>query len=306
ATGRSSPAAGREIVLLGNPHSRETSARFGDVQRALEERGVRIAECHIAEGKALNKIARRGVKNGAPYIAIAGGDGSMTRAVEELAHSETALGVIPMGTGNSFAQSLGIAKEIDTIADTIAFGDVRAVDVGTVNGLHFANFATIGLSSVIAGTTPNFLKRIFGTAAYVLSGVVPALRSRAFQLELELDDDEKAFKGAVHQAIVASGRYFGDKPLLPKASVLSGRLAVFTTTSDGVPGIAHDFIAIALGKESSIPQAHWWTPKRVCVRAKPKQLVAIDGEVLCKTPADFRIDRGALRVLVPTGFDGYP
>ena len=246
---------------------------------------------------------RKIVKDEPDFVAVAGGDGSMTRAAAELAHRRTTLGVLPLGTGNSFAHSLGI-DDLESAVRTLASGEVRKVDLGVVNGRYFANFSTIGLTSDIAASTPDLLKRIAGVGAYVLAGIIPALRNHRFAVKIR--GNGVRFKGDVHQVIVASGRHFGETPILPSASVLSGQLAVYTATEDGVPGVAKEFLAVARGKQTELEDAHWWTTTRVNVKADPPQLIAIDGKPIEETPARFRIAPRALRVLVPRGFDGFP
>jgi diacylglycerol kinase (ATP) len=294
----------KEIILIANFGSRATERQLGGVQAALIDAGVRITASHaVARGRELTKRLRAIVKQEPPIIAVAGGDGSMTRAAAELVHRRSVLAVLPLGTGNSFARSLGI-PDVQTAVSTIATGKCCKIDVGIVNGRCFANFATIGLTSEIAAHTPDVLKRIAGVGAYVLAGLVPALRDHRFHVKIK--GKNVRFQGDVHQVIVASGRYFGETPLLPTASVTSGNLAVFTTTADGVPGIAKEFLAVARGRQTELEQAHWWTTSHVKITSPERQLVAIDGKPIDETPARFKIDRKALRVLVPLEFDGLP
>ena len=274
------------------------------MQRALLAAGLRINACHaVGRGRELTQRLRKIVKDEPRIVVVAGGDGSMTRAVAELAHSKIALGVMPLGTGNSFAHSIGIS-DLESAVATIASGECRKVDLGIVNGRHFANFATVGLTSEIAASTPDVLKRMAGVGAYVLAGIIPALRKTRFTVRIR--GSGVRFKGDVYHVIVASGRHFGETPILPSASVLSGKLAVFTTTANGVPGLAKELVAVARGRQTELEEAHWWTTTRIKIKSSPKQLIAIDGKPVDQTPARFRIDPRALRVLVPRGFDGLP
>jgi len=274
------------------------------VQAALLDAGVRIAASYaVGRGRELTRRLRAIMKDEPPIVAVAGGDGSMTRAAAVLAHRRSVLAVLPLGTGNSFARSLGITDVRSAVA-TLATGRCCKIDLGLVNGRHFANFATVGLSSEIAAHTPDALKRIAGVGAYVLSGIVPALREHRFRVKIK--GKGVRFEGDVHHVIVASGRYFGETPILPTASVTSGKLAVYTTTANGVPGIAKEFFAIARGRQTELEQANWWTTTRVTVKTSERQLVAIDGKPVDETPARFEIDPQALRVLVPVQFDGLP
>jgi YegS/Rv2252/BmrU family lipid kinase len=175
----------------------------------------------------LCRAVRRAIRAGHRLIVVAGGDGTMTSAVAQLAKSKAVLGVLPLGTGNSFALSLGI-PDVETAVEAIAGGREASVDLGCVNGTYFANFATIGLSSAIAAATPNRLKKILGPLAYVLAGIVPGLRSRPFRCRVGNGKQQLEFR--TYQVIVANGRFFGHTPLTPDASLVSRHLTFFSTS----------------------------------------------------------------------------
>src|ERR1700735_4083115 len=148
-----------KAVLIGNSEARQTTDAFAKARAMLSERGIELASTHlVADHRDLRRRVRRALKKGARLVIVGGGDGTMTAAAGELAKSRAVLGVLPLGTGNSFALSLGIT-DLDVAVEAIVAGRVVAVDLGNVNGTYFANFATIGLSSTIAGATPNRLKK---------------------------------------------------------------------------------------------------------------------------------------------------
>ena len=271
----------------------------------LVEAGVEIIESHLAKDpRELTKRLRKLVKHGTSCIAVAGGDGTMTIAAAELAHEKTTLGVLPTGTGNSFARGLGIAN-LETAVQTIAHGQMRKIDLGIVNGSHFANFATLGLVSEIAVATPKALKAVSGIAAYTIAGIVTGLRSRPFRVKIH--GSGISFDAKVHQVVVVAGRCFGTQPVIPEASLTSGKLVVFTTTASSPAGIAKDFLAIAMGTESKLDDAHWWMTKHVRITTQTRQRLAIDGEEIEKTRVTrCKIDARALRVFVPSDFHEAP
>jgi len=147
-------------VLIANSGARLTAETFAKARSELIERGVHLTMTHVVDNpRELCRCVRRSIENGSELIIVAGGDGTMTAAVGQLAKTKAVLGVLPLGTGNSFALSLGIT-ELSVAIEAIVAGRVAAVDLGRVNGTYFANFATIGLSSTIARATPNRLKKI--------------------------------------------------------------------------------------------------------------------------------------------------
>jgi YegS/Rv2252/BmrU family lipid kinase len=263
----------------------------------LVERGVRLTMTHVVDNhKDLCRYVRRAVKSGAPLVIVAGGDGTMTAAAGQLAKSKSVLGVLPLGTGNSFALSLGIT-DLETAIGAIVAGREVTVDLGNVNGTYFANFATIGLSSTIARATPNGLKKIVGAAAYVLAGLLPALRSRPFRCKVRTGKQKLAFQ--TYQVIVANGRYFGHTPLTPDASLNSGRLTFYSTTDATIVDAANTYASLLLDRQALLANAHVFDATELRVRTHPAQAIAIDGEQCGKTPATFKVVPGALRVMVP-------
>src|SRR5580692_9119189 len=102
-------AAERRAVMVANLRSRQTEELFSKARRLLTERGITIVESHpVHNGVLLRQRVRQAVRSGTELILVGGGDGSMTSVVGDLAHKRSVLGVLPFGTGNSFALSLGI------------------------------------------------------------------------------------------------------------------------------------------------------------------------------------------------------
>lgn len=282
--------------------------RSGGAHKALRSLPQRLAAhgidvaaiVTVEDSTTLFKRVRKLVQRGAAAILVGGGDGSMAEAAGALADRETILGVLPLGTGNSFAQTLGIGTALDRAIEIIAGGRIAAVDLGIVNGRYFANFATIGLSAEIAAKTPHALKGIIGSAAYAVGGIVPFVRARPFRARIRWPQGE--FDLRTYQMVIASGRLFGTAPVLPDASITDGKLAFFT--SDGLShfDLARMYVAFGLGLQTRLPDAVTLTAGELCIKTKGKQPINIDGNPAGTTPARFAVARAALRVFVPASF----
>ena len=284
-------------VLVANRGARQTADEFARAREMLESRGVRLSMTHVVDTHTdLCRFVHRAVKDRVPLIIVAGGDGTMTSAAGQLAKSASVMGVLPLGTGNSFALSLGI-RTLEDAVDAIATGRIAAVDLGNVNGTYFANFATIGLSSTIARATPNRLKKVVGAAAYVLAGLIPALKSRPFRCKVRVGNQKLAFQ--TYQVIVANGRYFGHTPLTAGASLTSGHLTFYSTSDATIVDAAKTYTSLLMDRQNLLPNAHIIETKALTVRARPRQAIAIDGERCGNTPATFTVVPNALRVMVP-------
>ncbi|HTJ26387.1 MAG TPA: YegS/Rv2252/BmrU family lipid kinase [Candidatus Limnocylindria bacterium] len=282
-----------------NRRSRRTDAELDRVHEALAAHGLRVAEFHAgADEAACRRAIKRAVKDGAPEIVVGGGDGTMTHAVGLLAHRKCVLGVLPLGTGNSFAQTLGLpGNDVDAAVATIARGHVAQVDLGIVNGTYFANFATIGFSSRIAAATPRPLKSVLGSLAYALAGLPMLLRARAFDATIRWPGGRLALH--TQDIIVANGRYFGATALSAHATIADDRLTLFTTADASRLGTVRTYLALGRGTQTHLRDAHLVRARRFTIRTRKRQPISIDGSLLEKTPARFALAPGALRVFVP-------
>jgi YegS/Rv2252/BmrU family lipid kinase len=260
---------------------------------------VNVAAFHVAEDHdELASRVRSAGKHGAPVVIAGGGDGTMAYAVDALAYRKTALGVLPLGTGNSFAQSLGLdPHDLDAAVAVIARGHTAKIDLGRVHGRYFANFATIGISSEIAGATPAPVKRWSGTLAYAAAAIRPLLTHRAFRARIGWKRGRLDLR--TQDIIVANGRFFGTTPLTPDASLVNGRLALFTNEGRSGLDAMRTYLALGMRAQAGLPHAHTITAKSFTIETSGKQSISLDGSVVGKTPARFRVAREALRVFVP-------
>jgi len=289
------------ITVIVNARARQSEREVRRLPQLFAAHSLSIEGPLIAkDGRELRRLVKRAVKRGAEAIAIGGGDGSMTLGVRALARRNVVLGVLPLGTGNSFAQTLGLQGDLEQAVDVIAHGRVERVDLGVVNRTYFANFATIGFAADVAAAAPGPLKRLFGALAYVIGALKPFLTARPFTANVRWEDGRMALR--TWQIVVASGRFFGFAPLLPDASITDGQLAFFTTSGVSHAEIVRMYLALATGQQLRLPDAHALYAKEIRIRARPRQRLSIAGAPLGFAPARFSIARGALRVFVPSNF----
>jgi YegS/Rv2252/BmrU family lipid kinase len=286
------------VCRLSSRHGLEYYQRM---QQELPKRGVSIVEAHmVRRRKDFKKRIRQAVKSGAELVVVIGGDGTQTAAVAELVHTNSVMAVVPAGTGNSFAYTLGIKDDIDAAIDTIAGGKEIRVDVGIVNGTYFANFATVGVIADAAERTPRGLKKYIGPIAYGVTALLTFLREKPFRMCVKWKkQDLELF---THQAIVASGRYFGWQPLTPHANPRDGELAFFAAAGGSVSDVLKTNAALLRGDHTELEHAHYFSAPKITIVTKPRQAINIDGHALGKTPAKFSVAPRALRVLVPRNY----
>ncbi|HWV13704.1 MAG TPA: diacylglycerol kinase family protein, partial [Sphingobium sp.] len=137
----------REAALIVNVHSRRGEALFEEAKQKLESAGVKLMMAEaVTDPDKLQDSVRQAVQAGAPMVIVGGGDGSLSGTVDELVGKGCVFGVLPLGTANSFARTLGIPLDIDGAIKVIASGRRRRIDLGMIDRDYFVNAASLGLS----------------------------------------------------------------------------------------------------------------------------------------------------------------
>ena len=302
AQGRARPVADarpREAVVVLNVHSRRAAHDVRRVHELLRAHRVPVAAFHaVANHVEVRRCALRAAQASAPVVVVGGGDGTMAHAVDALAKRDSILGVLPLGTGNSFAQSLGLdPHDLDAAVGVIARGHAERIDLGNVNGTYFANFAAIGLSSEIAGATPPGVKRWAGPIAYGIAALRPLFTHGSFRARIRWKGGKLVVR--TQDIIVANGRFFGSTPIAPDATLVDGRLSLFTTDNPSRIGALRTYVAFGMHDQAALRGAHVINAAKFEIRTRAKQKISVDGSLLEQTPARFRVAREALRVFVP-------
>jgi len=214
----------RKIPVLINP-SGGTAAAMGDslasaVTEAFAAAGAEIA-LELLDGCEIAAAARRHA--GAPLVVVGGGDGTIGTAAAALAHTVSALAVLPLGTRNHFARQLGLPLELGEAARLALSGQRRRIDIGKAGERVFVNNASFGIYSRFvrlrdSGRAPKWLGSI--RAAW---SILRRMRAQRFSLQLDGERQELftplLFVGN-NEYSIALGR------LGRRASLRDGRLSV--------------------------------------------------------------------------------
>ena len=139
-------ASGGTVCLLnGGANSRGARDAEKRLRQLLVSRvpGARLQV--VQDGCQISSIASKAVEDGARIVVAAGGDGTINAVAGALTGTETALGVLPMGTLNHFAKDVGIPLDLESAVDNLSSGVIRQLDLGEVNGQVFLNNSSIGL-----------------------------------------------------------------------------------------------------------------------------------------------------------------
>ncbi|WP_095588921.1 diacylglycerol/lipid kinase family protein [Actibacterium ureilyticum] len=298
------PGLRRDICIIQNRKSGR--GRAGETTRALRDalagQGADVALRSPRRGRDILNTATQAVREGFGTIIAVGGDGTQSAVAQAVAGSDAVMGVVPTGTFNYFARSIGVGCDIDRAIATIRAGHSRAVAVGDLNGRTFLNNVSLGTYPQILQEREAIYKRWGRSriAAYWSVLRVLAGRRRPFDMQVSADGVRREFRAPL--AFVGLNAYQLRSFALEGAQAAADdRLALFVSRADG----AADMVAAALrlarqtaerGRDFDLLCADALT-----IDTGPRaRLVAFDGEKTRMTgPFHLRVRPDALRVFVP-------
>lgn len=282
------------LILHGKQALNEQVRTAVSQQRA---RGWDLAVRLTWEGGDAQRLVGEALAAGYQDIIAGGGDGTLRDVAEALVHSgkEARLTILPLGTANDFARSAGVPLEPDR---ALALLDVPAqsIDVGEADGRVFLNMATGGFGSQITVNTSEELKKVFGGAAYLFTGL-----SRFTELstaEGELIGPGFHWKGQLLALGIGNGRQAGGgHPLCPDAVVDDGLLDIsILPAPQEVVGTLRRLVEGGLGLDNLFVRARLpW----VELHSAQGMDVNLDGEPLNSQRLRVEARPGALTVHLP-------
>ena len=287
----------RQAILIVNAMSRRGADAFEQVRDKLTAAGVDLIEAHaITEPEKMDSTVKDAIKR-APMVIVGGGDGSLSSNVDHFVGTDTVFAVLPLGTANSFAKTLGIG-DLDTAIETIANGRRRRIDLGMIDGDYFANAAALGLSPLIADTVPHNLKRYLGMVGYMLWAIRVAFKFRPFRLRVTLADGTLV-KAWATEARIANGTHHGGVELVENQELDSGKIVIQAVTGKSLWGLAWSWFSTLFKlRRRELTVTEWWGEK-LYLEARPAQKISIDGEIAAKTPVTVEVAGACIEVAAP-------
>ncbi|UFN44978.1 lipid kinase [Nocardioides okcheonensis] len=290
------------VAVVVNTAARTGARVLPLVEQHLRGPGREVV-VHPAHGGAGLEAALDAALAATPdLLVVGGGDGTIGCAAARVAHTGTALGVLPLGTANDFARTLGIPTALPAAVRTLTEGHVVDVDLGRVDGRAYLNVASLGLSVAVTRRLTPGLKRRLGRLAYPVATLRAYRSHRPFAARLELADGATLELEDLLQVAVGNGRHYGGGlTVSPTASIDDHLLDVYAVER----GRLRDHVSLArllrTGHLVEHERVHHVTARRIRLVTDEPLEVNLDGEIAATTPATFEVDRNALHVVVPRG-----
>ncbi len=257
----------------------------------------------------LIKLAERAAADSADVLFIVGGDGSINTALPALINSDTALGVLPAGTANVWAQELGLPgltwtriMALEESARLLAHGQIRKVDVGLCNEKPFLLWAGIGLDAFIVHRIEprQRWEKHFAVVHYMASAIWNAGFWRGIDLEIEVDGEtigDHYVLAVVNNIHLYAGGY---ARLSPGARLDDGLMDLWIFKGDTLGDTVQRVLELLSGNHKKSDQVTLVPFKSLMLKSKSNLYVQVDGEpVEADQSLQIRVNPQALKVLVP-------
>jgi diacylglycerol kinase (ATP) len=278
--------------------------------RIFAEAGWSLDVIEARPPEGLRAQAAAAAEQGLDAVFVAGGDGSVGLVADALAGSETALGVLPSGTANVWAQELGLPRltwatplALDEAARRLAKGSIREVDLGVCNGRSFLLWAGIGLDGKVVNSIGprQSWSRAFITAQHTILTVWEAMGWSG--IDLEVHALGRRWDGHYVVGVVSNIRAYagGLLELSPEAKVDDGLLEFWLLKGSSIRHVVGWVMEILLGQHVDDPNVvHFKADQAVFKAGKPALPMQLDGEPYeAPSEVNFGVRPRAVRVLVP-------
>ena len=263
----------------------------------LREAGFTVRQVSGRDAAEAMDLARTAVAEGVETLVVCGGDGMVHVAVQALAGSATNLGIIPAGTGNDVARSLGIdRRHPQRAADVVVGSRVRTIDLARCGATYFVTVLASGFDSLVTERA-NALRWPRGQMRYNLATLAELRVFRPLPYVLELDGEERRMDAML--VAVGNGPSFGGGLRITHGAELDdGLLDVVIIKPMSKAELVRTYPRLYTGAHTSHPQYEHRRVRRITIAA-PGIVAYADGERLGALPLTVDVAPRALRVLAP-------
>jgi diacylglycerol kinase (ATP) len=287
----------RRALLIINAKSRNGGARLREARESLEAQGIEPIYHDCTSREDLSPLIREHA-GGVDCVVVGGGDGTVNAAAPGVIECDLPLGVLPLGTANDLARTLGIPLDLYGAAGVIAAGATRCIDLGFVNGEPFFNVASLGLSAELAQKLTRDIKRRFGRLSYALVAMKVLSQARPFSAVITSEEGTAFVKTL--QIAVGNGRYYGGGNAVQKdAAIDDEHLDLYSLEMKRAWKLALMARSFRSGEQGAWKEVRAIRAREFDIRTRRPRPINADGEIVTETPAHVTIRPGAVTVYAP-------
>jgi diacylglycerol kinase (ATP) len=288
-------------VVIANPTSGSYSQHVRQLEETLiflHDAGWEIELQLTKEAGNASLLARQAVMQKVDVVIVAGGDGTINEVIQELAGSETALGVLPFGTVNVWAREMNIPLDVNGAREVLLNGEKLRVDLGRVNDRYFLLMAGIGFDADVTHAVEKKPMKRLGVLGYLLVGTWLALGYESFRVYLTINGQLKK-KNALQIVVGNTQLYAGAIKYTWQAKCDDGLLDVCVVRRRSMLGRIVVFLDFLFYREQRLQWVSYERCETLEVRTRKPIAVQVDGDPSGYTPARFSVASRALKVIIP-------
>ena len=282
-------------LILTNPNSRNGQADLSAALETLRRGGIEPvmppSDCEVTEA-----IAR--VADDIDLLIVGGGDGTLHTVINARSNFDLPLGILPLGTANDLARTIGLPMDPQACAQVIVDGRKRRIDLGEINGRYFFNVASLGISTEVTRILNRDLKARFGVFGYLISLWRAAAKRRVIKADLRFEGRRHRCRAI--QVSVGNGRHYGGgMTIAADADIDDGMLDVVVVAPQSLFPRVHHLLLFRLGRHELNRDIRHYRVTEIELDTGIALPITTDGELTTSTPARFRVLPKALDVFVP-------
>lgn len=294
-----------QAKLIANPGAgkpEETPKQLEQATRFLQQHGIEVNVALAKPKEEATPLARQAVKDGYDMVIAMGGDGTLEAVLRGMVGRKTPMGIIPTGTQNNIAKSLGIPTDLEEACTLIASKHIRKIDVGRVkvkNGkkLFFFELTAIGL---VAAIYPQANKLQDGKLSKLKDVALTLIHQQPDpEVFLTLDDESKV-KINTMLVVVSNAPMFGANFLVaPDASVTDGLLDISVYPDFSKTELLAYYARIRDEGFSPNEKVQRYRASKIEIKTNPKMDVMADGVMLGKGKVEITSKARAVWMITP-------
>jgi diacylglycerol kinase (ATP) len=279
-----------KLLMLVNPHAGRKQGKIV-AEKSLtifRQKGIGVHCCYSEYAGHIAEIAKREVNKPWDGILAIGGDGTLFEIINGMMRGNQGLplplGIIPVGTGNSFSRDLAI-QSYENAIEKIVNGKVRKVDLGKCvcpdTTFYFINILGFGFVSDVAQKAAAYKK--WGDLSYVIGVFIITMKLESFSLAFEIDGRSYQREN-IFVEICNSTKTGGDMVMAPQAKIDDGLLDVVLLNKTSRLRLLSALPKIFKGTHIHMPEVETFTAREMQFRPAHSKILTPDGEINGQTP----------------------
>lgn len=284
------------LILNGNSRN-GANADIQEGLQLLENAGIRIIQKKSGSAKETAQLIQDYRKQ-IQLVILGGGDGTISSAAQALYNHKLAFAILPLGTANDLARSLGISNNLSDAFQIILDNHRSKINLGVINGHYFLNAAHIGLGVTVTHELTPDVKKKWGVLSYLKAALSAFKNNRSFHVSITVKG--KTYQMHSIQLAVGNGRYYGGGNVIDeKSEIDDGLLCLYSLPPSTLWELLTQALLLRYGKHSQMQKTFTISGKHIEIKTRRVKEIHADGEPVSKTPAIFEVIPQALEVIRP-------